>query len=168
MKHSLRGYSCVLEVDSDHSNIEKAINKTDFYSPIGLIKILKQVNPRHPYRVIQMWRDDFKDFQGTAKLLNYKIVPFTSVAILKFSENPAHGWIASTYQRDTEPRDYQECSQADHTALFGAPEPETQFETPNPFLPPFVLLSSNIQFYSPLQGVELRLPFTTLDNGTAG
>ncbi|GBM46106.1 hypothetical protein AVEN_236124-1 [Araneus ventricosus] len=22
------------------------------------------------------------------------------------------------------------------TALFGAPEPETQFETPNPFLPP--------------------------------
>ncbi|GBO06674.1 hypothetical protein AVEN_90421-1 [Araneus ventricosus] len=30
-------------------------------------------------------------------------------------------------------RDFQS---ADHTALFGAPEPETQFETPNPFLPP--------------------------------
>ncbi|GBO41066.1 hypothetical protein AVEN_68249-1 [Araneus ventricosus] len=27
-------------------------------------------------------------------------------------------------------------------------------------------LSSNISFYSSLQGVELRLPFPTLDNGT--
>ncbi|GBL90709.1 hypothetical protein AVEN_219369-1 [Araneus ventricosus] len=48
MKYSLPGHSCVQEVDSVHSNIEKAINKTDFYSPIGLIRILKQVNPRYP------------------------------------------------------------------------------------------------------------------------
>ncbi|GBN39125.1 hypothetical protein AVEN_39210-1 [Araneus ventricosus] len=85
MKYSLPGHSCVLEVDSGHSNIEKAINKTDFYFPIGLVRILKQVNPRHPYRVIQMRPDDLKDFQGTAKLLNYKFAPFTSTAILKFS-----------------------------------------------------------------------------------
>ncbi|GBN55361.1 hypothetical protein AVEN_210919-1 [Araneus ventricosus] len=32
--------------------------------------------------------DDFKDLQGTAKLLNYKIVPLTSVAILKYSRTP--------------------------------------------------------------------------------
>ncbi|GBN98019.1 hypothetical protein AVEN_221137-1 [Araneus ventricosus] len=61
------------------------MNKTDFYSPIGLIRILKQVNPRHPYRVIQMRSADFKDFQGTAKLLNYMIVPFASVTVLKFT-----------------------------------------------------------------------------------
>ncbi|GBM73615.1 hypothetical protein AVEN_45016-1 [Araneus ventricosus] len=85
MKYSLPRHSCVQEVDSVHSNIEKAMNKTDFYSPIGLIRILKQANPRHPYRVIQMRSDDFKDFQGTAELLNYKIVPCTIVAILKFS-----------------------------------------------------------------------------------
>ncbi|GBN65007.1 hypothetical protein AVEN_57018-1 [Araneus ventricosus] len=85
VKYSLPRHSCVQEVDSVHSNIEKAMNKTDFYSPIGLIRILKQVNPRHPYRVIQMWSDDFKDFQETAKLLTYKIVPCTSVVILKFS-----------------------------------------------------------------------------------
>ncbi|GBN86765.1 hypothetical protein AVEN_257508-1 [Araneus ventricosus] len=85
MKYSLPGHSCVQEVDSVHRNIEKAMTKIDFHSPIRLIRILKQGNPRHPYRVIQMWRDDFKDFQGTAKFLNYKIVPFTSVAILKFS-----------------------------------------------------------------------------------
>ncbi|GBN21761.1 hypothetical protein AVEN_206571-1 [Araneus ventricosus] len=79
MKYSLPGHSCVQEVDSVHSNIEKAMNKTGFYSPIGLNRILKQVNPRHLYCVIQMRPDDFNDFQGTEKLLNYKIVPFTSV-----------------------------------------------------------------------------------------
>ncbi|GBM10216.1 hypothetical protein AVEN_177485-1 [Araneus ventricosus] len=66
-KNSISGHSYVQEVDSVHSNIEKAMNKTDFYSPIGLITILKQVNPRHPYRVIEMRPDDYKNFQGTAK-----------------------------------------------------------------------------------------------------
>ncbi|GBL82961.1 hypothetical protein AVEN_106458-1 [Araneus ventricosus] len=106
------------------------------------------------------------------------------------------GWIASTYQRDTEPRDYQECSQvdeprvrgmpiprgcltkselirdfkirADHTALFGAPEPETQFETPNAVSPSVPVLSSNLPFYSPPQVMELRPPFTPLDDRTPG
>ncbi|GBO11939.1 hypothetical protein AVEN_216931-1 [Araneus ventricosus] len=85
MKYSLLGHSYVQDADSVHSNVEKAMNKTDFYSPIALIRILKQVNPRQQYRVIQMRPDDFKDFQETAKLLNYKIVPFASAAILKFS-----------------------------------------------------------------------------------
>ncbi|GBM52308.1 hypothetical protein AVEN_126389-1 [Araneus ventricosus] len=50
MKYSLPGHSCVQEVDSIHNNIEKVTNKTDFYPPIGLIIILKHVNPRRPYR----------------------------------------------------------------------------------------------------------------------
>ncbi|GBM85538.1 hypothetical protein AVEN_10232-1 [Araneus ventricosus] len=62
-------------------------------------------------------------------------------------------------------RDFQS---ADHTALFGPPEPETQFETPNPFLS--VALPSNIQFLFTPEGVgevvKLHLPFPTLDNGT--
>ncbi|GBN61983.1 hypothetical protein AVEN_119324-1 [Araneus ventricosus] len=51
-----------------------------------------------------------------------------------------------------------------HTAL-GAPEPETQFETPNAvFSPPSS--PRTFSFYSTLQRVELRLPFPSLDNGT--
>ncbi|GBN32907.1 hypothetical protein AVEN_231839-1 [Araneus ventricosus] len=34
LKYSLPGHSCVQEVDSVHSNIEKAMDKIDFYSPI--------------------------------------------------------------------------------------------------------------------------------------
>ncbi|GBL92348.1 hypothetical protein AVEN_35876-1 [Araneus ventricosus] len=62
-------------------------------------------------------------------------------------------------------RDFQS---ADHTALFGPPEPETSFETPNPF--PSPVLPLNIQFLFTLDGVDevvkLHLPFPTLDNGT--
>ncbi|GBM83190.1 hypothetical protein AVEN_95048-1 [Araneus ventricosus] len=62
-------------------------------------------------------------------------------------------------------RDFQS---ADHTALFGPPEPETSFETPHPILS--ARLSSNISFYSLLQGVDevvkLHLSFPSLDNGT--
>ncbi|GBM93308.1 hypothetical protein AVEN_99994-1 [Araneus ventricosus] len=119
MKYSLPGHSFVQEVDSFHSNIEKTMNKTDLYSPIGLIVILRQVNPRHPYHVIQMRPDDFKDFQATSNILNYKIVPFTSFQVLKFSrtlytvnfrtshdnlelENSANINFAETYMRDSE------------------------------------------------------------------
>ncbi|GBM17964.1 hypothetical protein AVEN_111109-1 [Araneus ventricosus] len=86
MTYSLPRHSCVQEADSVHNNIKKAMNKIDFYSPIGLIRILKQVNPRHPYRVVQLRPDDFRDIQGTEKLLNYKIVPFTSVAVHRVQE----------------------------------------------------------------------------------
>lgn len=37
------------------------MSKTNFYSPIGLVRLLKQVSPRHPYRVIQISADDSKD-----------------------------------------------------------------------------------------------------------
>ncbi|GBM82371.1 hypothetical protein AVEN_271592-1 [Araneus ventricosus] len=102
MKCSLPEDLCVQKVDSVRSNIEKAMNKTDFYSPIGLIRILRQVNPRHPYRVIQMRPVDFKDFQGTAKLSDYNIVPFPSVAIVKFSRT-LHAVIFKTSDDKLEP-----------------------------------------------------------------
>ncbi|GBM98542.1 hypothetical protein AVEN_271095-1 [Araneus ventricosus] len=62
-------------------------------------------------------------------------------------------------------RDFQS---AHHTALFGPPEPETLFETPNPSLS--AVLPSNIQFLFTPEGVgevvKLHLPSPTLDNGT--
>lgn len=86
MKYSLPGHSCVQEVDSVHSCIERAMSKTEFYSPLGLIRILKQINQHNPYRIIQMQPRDFKDFASTAKLLNYKNIPYTKVAYLEFSQ----------------------------------------------------------------------------------
>ncbi|GBL57534.1 hypothetical protein AVEN_182824-1, partial [Araneus ventricosus] len=104
--------------------------------------------------------------------------------------------IASTYLRDTEPRDNQECSQVDEPRVRGMPIPRgclTKSELIRDFQSELItqlssvlrslkpssrllirfslrpsVLSSNVQFYSSLQGVELRLPFPKLDNGTAG
>ncbi|GBN27709.1 hypothetical protein AVEN_200946-1 [Araneus ventricosus] len=45
MKNSPPGHACVDEVHSIRSNMKKAMNKTDFYSSIGSITILIQVNP---------------------------------------------------------------------------------------------------------------------------
>ncbi|KAG8321733.1 hypothetical protein J6590_041185 [Homalodisca vitripennis] len=87
MKYSLPGHSCIQEVNHAHSEIEKLMRKTDFYnSPIGLIRILKQVNRTNPYRVIQMKQTYFKDFSATSQLLNYKLIPFTQVGVLKFTQ----------------------------------------------------------------------------------
>lgn len=86
MKYSLPGHSCVKEVDHVHSSIEKSMNKINFYSPLGLVRILKSVDRHNPYYVIQMKTSDFKDLGAVAKLLNYKCVPFTQVAELKFTQ----------------------------------------------------------------------------------
>lgn len=86
MKYSLPGHSCVQEVDCVHSQIEKAMNKTDFYSPIGLVRLLKGVSRHNPYKIIQMRASDFKNFSETAKLLNYRAVPYTQVSVLQHSQ----------------------------------------------------------------------------------
>ncbi|GBN76333.1 hypothetical protein AVEN_237800-1 [Araneus ventricosus] len=105
------------------------------------------------------------------------------------------GWLASTYQCNSESRDYQECSQVHEPRVRGcrflgvAYQSPTSVGTFNPlitqlssvlrslkprsrrlicFSPPFSPRTS--RFYSPLQGVDevvkLHLPFPTLDNGT--
>ncbi|GBM92385.1 hypothetical protein AVEN_213224-1 [Araneus ventricosus] len=105
------------------------------------------------------------------------------------------GWFASTYQCNSEPRDYQECSQVHEPRVRGcrflgvAYRSPTSVGTFNPlitqlssvfrslkprsrrlirFSPPFS--PRTFRFYSPLQGVDevvkLHLPFPTLENGT--
>lgn len=89
MKYSLPGHSCCQEVDSAHSLIEKAMKKTEIYSPLGLTRLLKQINKFRPYRVIQLQQQDFKNFQSAAQLLNYKQVPFLKIMSIQFA-HPLH------------------------------------------------------------------------------
>lgn len=87
MKYSLPGHSCVQEIDNIHSQIKKAFRTNYFYSPIGLVRLLKQVNVHNPYRIIQMKPKDFKDYGSVAKLLNYKTVLYVSVSTIKFTRS---------------------------------------------------------------------------------
>lgn len=87
MKFSTPGHSCNQEIDSVHSCIEKVLKKTEYYSPLSLLRILLKVNSKRPYKIMQLNENDFKDYKICASLYNYKSVPFSQVAALKFSKS---------------------------------------------------------------------------------
>lgn len=86
MKYSVPGHSCIQEVDNAHSLIEKGMAHTEFYSPLGLIRILKSINRQHPIRVLQMGENDFYAFGTASKSLNFKLIPFFQVSVLVFTQ----------------------------------------------------------------------------------
>lgn len=87
MKFSTPGHSCVQEIDSVHSCIERVLKKMEYYSPLSLLRILLKVNTKKPYKIIQLKEVDFKDYKASASLYNYKSVPFSQVVALKFTQS---------------------------------------------------------------------------------
>lgn len=49
MKYSTPGHSAVQEVDNMHSNIEKAMASSEFYSPLSFLRVLLRANRTNPY-----------------------------------------------------------------------------------------------------------------------
>lgn len=90
MKYSLAGHSCVQEVDNMHKQIEDAMKVAEFYSPVSFLRVLLKVNRKNPYRVIQMKKVDFKDYQASSKMLLFSKVPYTKVCQLKFDKENLH------------------------------------------------------------------------------
>lgn len=88
MKYSVPGHSALQEVDNVHSQIEKILSKNEYFSPLGLLRVLKQINRKNPFTVIQMIPNDFKDFEKCSKMFNYKSLPFSKLKMLKFGTNP--------------------------------------------------------------------------------
>ena len=69
MKYSVPGHSCCQEVDSAYSLIEKAMNKSEVYSPLGLERVLKQINRSRPIKGIQLQQADLYFFHFPATKL---------------------------------------------------------------------------------------------------
>jgi len=76
------GHSAVQEVDSIHSQIERKLKVKDVFSPVGLVRVLKQVNVKQPFVIIQM--REFMDYKAAAKKLNFSSLPFTKVKLIKY------------------------------------------------------------------------------------
>lgn len=87
MKFSTPGHSCNQEIDAVHSCIERLLNKTEFYSPVSLLRILLKVHVKKPYVIIQLKENDFKDYKACASLYNYKVIPFSQVVALRFTKS---------------------------------------------------------------------------------
>ena len=73
------GHSSIQEVDNIHSHIEKVLNVSDIYSPLGLIRALLKVTLKRPLIIRQMKGDDFRDYQKAARKLKYSIVPYSKL-----------------------------------------------------------------------------------------
>ena len=85
------GHSSIQEVDNLHSQIDRAMSPAEIFSPLGLVRILPNVNRRNPFIVIQMQQSNVKGFSQMAGLMNYKEVPYFSVKTLVYrSDNPNH------------------------------------------------------------------------------
>ncbi|XP_036317389.1 uncharacterized protein LOC118732366 [Rhagoletis pomonella] len=87
MKFSTPGHSCNQEIDAVHSCIERVLKKSEYYSPVSLLRLLLKVNSKKPYKIMQLKENDFKDYKTCAALYNYKLVPFSQVTTLKFSRS---------------------------------------------------------------------------------
>lgn len=88
MKFSTPGHSCNQEIDAVHSCIERVLNKSEYYSPLSLLRLLLKVNLKKPYKIMQLTDQDFKDYKTSAAMYNYKLIPFSQVVALKFTQTP--------------------------------------------------------------------------------
>nr|CAH7743761.1 unnamed protein product [Callosobruchus chinensis] len=84
MKFSTPGLSCVQEIDVVHSCIERVLDKAEYFSPLSLLRILLKVNSVRPYKIIQMRKEDFKDYKSCTSTFDYKLIPFSKVNALRF------------------------------------------------------------------------------------
>lgn len=90
MKFSIAGHSACQEVDNAHSAIERHLKINEFFSPIALIRLLKSVNRKKPFIIMQMRQADYKNYHDLSKKLEYKNIPFSKVQILRFTQSRFH------------------------------------------------------------------------------
>ena len=68
------------------TNYNDAMQVAEFYFPVSFLRILLKVNRSHPYRVVQMRKEDFMDYLNSAKMLQFSLIPYSKVAQLRFAK----------------------------------------------------------------------------------
>jgi hypothetical protein len=81
-KFSEPGHSQIQEVDCVHSHIEKALNLSEIFSPVSLLRVMNKVRPKN-MKVIQLQPDYFYNFQTASQCFRFAKVPFTKVKHIK-------------------------------------------------------------------------------------
>ena len=98
MKYCIVRHSGVQEVDNMQKQnmqnakckIEGAMKVVEFYSPVSFLRLLLNGNRNIPYRVIQLNKVDFKDYQSSSKMRMFSRAPYTKVCQLKFDKENLH------------------------------------------------------------------------------
>ena len=73
-----------------HSHLEKGLRISEIYSPVSLIRVLRNIRPKYS-KVIQLQKTHFYNFQNVSKAMKFCGVPYSKVKeLLYVSEKPFH------------------------------------------------------------------------------
>jgi hypothetical protein len=79
------GHSSIQEVDSLHSQIEKAMRTAEVFTPMGFVKLLLAVNRKKKFKVIQINKTKFKDFKTSSIAFSFEKIPFARVKMITYT-----------------------------------------------------------------------------------
>lgn len=84
------GHSSIQEVDNIHSHLEKGLRISEIYSPVSLLRVLRNIRPKHS-NVIQLQKSRFYNFQRVSSSLKSSNVPYLKVKHIQYvSGKPSH------------------------------------------------------------------------------
>lgn len=99
------GHSCVQEVDSIHSAIDRKFEKEELHSLLAVIKKFRLMRTRKPYTVYRMKKTDFKDYKSvSAKFVNFKDIPYSKIKNIIYTKKSNK----ITYRTTLASEDFQE------------------------------------------------------------
>jgi len=79
------GHSSIQEVDNIHSQIERTLQVTEVFSPLGVVRALLATNRKKPFEVIHMNTKKCINYQAEVKSYSFGALPYTKVKTIMYS-----------------------------------------------------------------------------------
>ncbi|KAF2885577.1 hypothetical protein ILUMI_20600 [Ignelater luminosus] len=95
--YSTPGHSAVQEIDAAHSSIERTLGKTEYFSPISLIRLHLSMNKKRPYKIVQMRGSDFFNLYNQSQNLNYSAIPYSQVKTILYKKKYETSYLQQSY-----------------------------------------------------------------------
>lgn len=87
-KFSEPGHSNIQEVDCVHSTIDRYLKNVEIYSPLHLIRLLKNIDYKNvKLSIMQMKVTDFKIYSTVSNKLDFSKVPFSKIKLILYEKD---------------------------------------------------------------------------------
>jgi hypothetical protein len=101
-KYSEPGHGNIQEVDAVHSKIERGLQAGEIFSPVSLLRRLKQLSSKKtPLVIMQMKPQDFKNYQAATSGLSFNQIPYLQVKHLLYcADQPLHIHFCTSFDEE--------------------------------------------------------------------
>jgi hypothetical protein len=79
------GHSCVQQVDSIHSVLDKRLKGQELHSFLSVTRAIIKAKQRKPYKITQLQRKNFKNFKKLAQAATVNAIPYAKVKELVYT-----------------------------------------------------------------------------------